>query len=104
MQTTSPAAVDLYWIPLVMSAPAVTIDAGAALTARGSSADDVVIACALREQRWCRCYSPVAVAAASANGLPSESRHTAHRSPGWMIEPPSLQTRSTVVARSATVK
>lgn len=59
---------------------------------------------ALREQRPCRCYSPVPVAAASANGLPSESRHTAHRSPGWMIVPPSSRTRSTVVARSATVK
>ena len=58
----------------------------------------------MREERSCGCYSPGAVAAASANGLPSESRHTAHRSPGWMIEPPSSRTRSTVVARSATVK
>lgn len=59
---------------------------------------------ASREQRSCRCYSPAAGAAASANGLPSESRHTAQRSPGWMIEPPSSRTRSSVVARSATVK
>ena len=36
----------------------------------------------MREQRSCRCYSPGVGAAASANGLPSESRHTAHRSPG----------------------
>ena len=56
---------------------------------------------AMREQRPCRCYSG-AGAAASANGLPSESRQTAHRSPGWMIEPPSSRTRSSVVARSAT--
>jgi hypothetical protein len=47
------------------------------------------------------CYS--ASAAASAKGLPSESRHTAHRSPGWMIEPPSSRTRSSAVARSATL-
>jgi hypothetical protein len=59
---------------------------------------------AQREQRWCRCYSPGAGAAASANGLPSESRHTAHRSPGWMTEPPSSRTFSTVAARSATLK
>ena len=32
--------------------------------------------------------------AASANGLPSESRQTAHRSPGWMTDPPSSRTRS----------
>jgi hypothetical protein len=57
-----------------------------------------------REKRSWRCYSPGAGAAASANGLPSESLHTAHRSPGWMIEPPSSRTRSSVVARSATVK
>jgi hypothetical protein len=43
-------------------------------------------------------------AAARANGLPSESRHTAHRSPGWMTDPPSARTRSSVVDRSATVK
>jgi hypothetical protein len=50
------------------------------------------------------CYSAIAEAAASANGLPSESRHTAHRSPGWMIEPPSSRTRSSVPGRSETVK
>jgi hypothetical protein len=49
-------------------------------------------------------YSPIADAAASANGLPSESRHTAHRSPGWTSEPPSSRTRSSVPGRSATVK
>ena len=27
------------------------------------------------------------------NGLPSESRHTAHRSPGWMTCPPNSATR-----------
>ncbi len=43
-------------------------------------------------------------AAASANGLPSESRHTAQRSPGWITEPPSSPTRSSVASRSATVK
>ena len=43
-------------------------------------------------------------AAASAKGLPSESRQTAHRSPGWMTEPPSSRTRSSVAGRSATVK
>jgi 5-methylcytosine-specific restriction enzyme B len=43
-------------------------------------------------------------AAANAKGLPSESRQTAQRSPGWMTEPPSSWTRSSVVARSATVK
>ena len=30
---------------------------------------------------------------ANANGLPSESRQTAQRSPGWTIEPPSSWTR-----------
>jgi hypothetical protein len=43
-------------------------------------------------------------AAASANGLPSESRQTAHRSPGWMTEPPSSRTRSSDAGRSLTVK
>jgi hypothetical protein len=52
----------------------------------------------------CRCYLLGAGAAASANGLPSESRHTAHRSPGWIIVPPSSRTRLSVAARSATVK
>ncbi len=50
------------------------------------------------------CYPAISGAAASANGLPSESRHTAHRSPGWMTEPPSSRTRSIVVGRSATLK
>ena len=40
----------------------------------------------------------------SANGLPSESRQIAQRSPGWITEPPSSRTRSVVAARSATVK
>src|SRR4051794_39269199 len=40
--------------------------------------------------------------AASANGLPSESRHTAHRSPGWMTEPPRSRTRWSAAGRSAT--
>ena len=48
--------------------------------------------------------SPGSGAAASANGLPSESRHTAQRSPGWMTEPPNSRTRCTVAGRSATVK
>src|SRR5919106_3454259 len=42
--------------------------------------------------------------AARAKGLPSESRQMAHRSPGCITEPPSSRTRSSVVARSATVK
>ncbi len=44
------------------------------------------------------------VRAASANGLPSESRQTAQRSPGWTTEPPSAPTRSIAAGRSATVK
>src|SRR5919199_675512 len=46
----------------------------------------------------------VTPAAASANGLPSESRHTAQRSPGWMTEPPNSRVRSSAAGRSATVK
>jgi hypothetical protein len=42
--------------------------------------------------------------AASANGLPSESRHIAQRSPGWMTDPPSSRTRWSVAVMSATVK
>ena len=58
----------------------------------------------LDDQRSYWCYSAGALVAARANGLPSESRHTAHRSPGWMMEPPRSRTRSSVVDRSATVK
>ena len=62
-------------------------------------------ALAWREQRSSRVlFRAVAGAAASANGLPSESRQMAHRSPGWMTEPPSSRTRSSVAGRSATVK
>jgi hypothetical protein len=57
-----------------------------------------------RGQRSPSCYSTGASAAARANGLPSESRHTAHRLPGWTTEPPSARTRSSVVDRSETVK
>jgi hypothetical protein len=49
-------------------------------------------------------YSARAGPAASANGLPSESRQTAQRSPGWITEPSSSQTRWTVAGRSATTK
>lgn len=42
--------------------------------------------------------------AASANGLPSESRQTAHRSPGWTTEPPSSSTSSSALTMSPTVK
>jgi hypothetical protein len=49
-------------------------------------------------------YSPDAGAAASANALPSESRHTAQRSPGWMTEPPSSEMRCSAAGRSETVK
>ena len=63
-------------------------------------------ACAMRAgapREQCDGYAD-AGAAASANGLPSESRHTAQRSPGWMTEPPSSRTRWSAAARSATVK
>ena len=43
-------------------------------------------------------------AAARANGLPSESRQIAQRSPGWTIDPPSSRTRSRAVAMSSTVR
>ena len=42
--------------------------------------------------------------AASAKGLPSESRQMAQRSPGWTIEPPSSPTRASAAAMSSTVK
>jgi hypothetical protein len=40
----------------------------------------------------------------SANGLPSESRQIAQRSPGWTTLPPSSATRSSAAATSATSK
>lgn len=41
---------------------------------------------------------------ARANGLPSESRQIAHRSPGWMTEPPRSRMRRSAAGRSSTVK
>ena len=48
-------------------------------------------------------FQPV-VGLARPKGLPSESRQIAHRSPGWMISPPSSTTRSSAVGRSVTLK
>ena len=45
-----------------------------------------------------------AAPAARPKGVPSESRHTDHASPGWMTEPPSAATRSSAAAMSATAK
>jgi hypothetical protein len=42
--------------------------------------------------------------AARPNGLPSESRQIAQRSPGWTTLPPSSTTRSSACARSGTRK
>jgi hypothetical protein len=42
--------------------------------------------------------------AANPKGLPSESLHTAQRSPGWMTLPPSAWTRRSASARSSTSK
>jgi hypothetical protein len=41
---------------------------------------------------------------ASPNGLPSVSRHTLHRSPGWMTSPPSSLTRFSAASMSGTEK
>ncbi len=43
-------------------------------------------------------------ATARPNGLPSESRQIDHRSPGWIVLPPSAATFSSAAAISATVK
>jgi hypothetical protein len=45
-----------------------------------------------------------ALEALSANGLPSESRQIAQRSPGWTTLPPSSATRSSAAATSSTSK
>ena len=62
-----------------------------------------LIATAMRDKRLCRRYSPGAGAAASANGLPSESRHTTQRSPGWMIDPPSSRQGGGVAGARSTL-
>ena len=41
---------------------------------------------------------------ASPNGLPSVSRRTLHRSPGWMTSPPSSRTRFSAASMSGTEK
>ncbi len=43
-------------------------------------------------------------AAPSPNGLPSESRQIAQRSPGWITSPPSSTTRARAAGRSGTVR
>jgi hypothetical protein len=47
--------------------------------------------CGRRHSSWIR-----------PNGLPSGSRQTAHRSPGWMISPPFVRTRSRASLSSGT--
>jgi hypothetical protein len=74
---------------------AMMIHAGAALRSQktGAASENDEAARAQSEGDWSR-----------PNGLPSESRHTAQRSPGWITSPPAERTRSSAEGRSATPK
>src|SRR5579862_4433153 len=49
-------------------------------------------------------YRAYALRAASPKGLPSESRQTAQRAPGWITSPPSSFTCCSAASRSSTSK
>src|SRR5690349_23910522 len=51
-----------------------------------------------------RSFPAETAAAASPNGLPSESLQIAHASPGWTTLPPSASTSSSAFGRSSTLK
>jgi hypothetical protein len=73
---------------------ALVIRAGAAVRSRKTGAASESQAARLQsEEVWTR-----------PKGLPSESRHTAHRSPGWITSPPAERTRSSAAGRSSTAK
>jgi len=74
---------------------AVMIRAGAAVRSRktGAASESDDAARAQSEEDWTR-----------PKGLPSESRHTAQRSPGWVTSPPAERTRAGGAGRSSTAR
>ena len=48
--------------------------------------------------------APASAVGGQAKGLPSESRQTDQRSPGWITEPPKDLTRSSAASMSSTVR